>query len=68
MTLGEAMVKYRAKHNMSQPELAMLCKVSTMTISILERGLREPSRVTRTKIEYILYGKKGVNGDASDIR
>ena len=62
------MVRYRAKHNLSQPELAKLCKMSTMTISILERGLRVPSRVSRAKIEYVLYSEKGVNGDASDIQ
>lgn len=67
MTLGEAMVQYRAKNNLTQPELAKLCKMSTMSISILERGLRNPSRLTRAKIENLIYGDRKENNDGNYI-
>jgi transcriptional regulator with XRE-family HTH domain len=52
--LPERMLDYRAKNNMSQRELAEKVKVTIQTINSVERGLQEPSRLTRKKIELVI--------------
>ena len=54
MKLPERMLDYRAKNNMSQRELAEKVKVTIQTINSIERGLQEPSRLTRKKIELVI--------------
>ena len=54
MKLPERMLDYRAKNNMSQRELAEKVKVTIQTINSVERGLQEPSRLTRKKIELVI--------------
>ena len=54
MKLPERMLDYRAKNNMSQRELAEKVKVTIQTINSIERGLQEPSRLTRRKIELVI--------------
>ena len=54
MNLPERMLDYRAKNNMSQRELAEKVKVTIQTINSVERGLQEPSRLTRKKIELVI--------------
>ncbi len=54
MTLIERMIEYRAKHNLSQSELADKCNLSTMTVNAIERGYQNPSKITLAKIELIL--------------
>lgn len=54
MTLQEKMVTYRAKHNISQAELANRCKLSLQTVHSIESGLQSPSRVTEAKIRLIV--------------
>lgn len=58
--LAEKMVAYRAKHNMTQRELALKCKVSEVTIINAERGKRT-TNLTRGKIELAM--SEGVNDD-----
>jgi len=58
MKLPERMLDYRAKNNMSQRELAEKVKVTIQTINSVERGLQEPSRLTRKKIELVI-GEEG---------
>lgn len=52
--LPERMLDFRAKNNMSQRELAEKVKVTIQTINSIERGLQEPSRLTRKKIELVI--------------
>lgn len=54
MTLGERMVVYRAKENISQGELARRCGLSTQTVNSVENGLQSPSKVTLAKIELVI--------------
>lgn len=50
MDLGEKMLCFRAKHNLTQEQLAKLCRLSKLTIIKAERG-DEVSRITSKKIE-----------------
>ena len=59
MKLPERMLDYRAKNNMSQRELAEKVKVTIQTINSVERGLQEPSRLTRKKIELVIGEEEG---------
>lgn len=59
MTLMEMMVRYRAKHDMTQKELADECKVSVVTINAVERGLQTPSALTEAKIRLVVEEKEG---------
>lgn len=61
MTLGERMVRYRAKNRITQTELAQRCGVTLQTISNVERGIQEPSRVTVQKIELVISENEGGN-------
>ena len=54
MTLGERMVFYRAKEDISQGELARRCGLSTQTVNSVENGLQSPSKVTLAKIELVI--------------
>ena len=54
MTLPEQMLKYRARENISQKELARRCNVSLQTINCVETGAQTPSRLTRAKIEEVI--------------
>lgn len=58
MNLPERMLDYRARNDMSQRELAEKVKVTIQTINSIERGLQEPSRLTRKKIELVI-GEEG---------
>lgn len=49
--LGKRMIAYRARHNMSQEELAQKAKLSVMTVNFAENGTRTISKLTRWKIE-----------------
>lgn len=52
--LSEDMIKYRAKENISQTELAHRCGISLQTVNSVERGQQTPSRVTEEKIRLIV--------------
>ena len=49
--IGVRMLEYRAKHNMSQEEFANVTKLCLMTVNAIENGKREPTKLTRAKIE-----------------
>lgn len=49
--IGYNMLMYRAKHNMTQAELAKLIGVSLQTINSIENGKQTPRKLTRIKIE-----------------
>lgn len=53
-SLSDKMILYRAKHNMSQSELASKCEVSLQTINSIENGLQKPSRLTEMKIRLVI--------------
>ena len=54
----EKMIKYRAKHNLSQTGLARLCNVTTQTICNIENGVQDPSNLTKFKILEIIEKKE----------
>jgi len=54
MELAERMVRYRAKHRMSQRQLADECGLSLQTVNSIENGIQSPSRVTKAKIELVI--------------
>lgn len=56
--LSEKIISYRAKHDLSQIEFADLCKVTAQTISNIERGVQDPSKLTLAKILNIIDGDK----------
>ena len=58
MTLMEMMVRYRAKHDLTQKELADECKVSVVTVNAVERGLQTPSALTEAKIRLVVEEKE----------
>lgn len=57
MTLQEAIVEYRARHNISMKEFAERCKISLQTAMYVERGLQKPGRLTVKKIMLVLKGE-----------
>lgn len=54
MALPKEMIRYRAKHNISQTKLGELCGVSVMTINYIERGLQNPTTLTEAKIRLVI--------------
>ncbi len=54
MSLGERIIAYRARHNMSQEDFANLVKLNVMTISSVENGKHEPTKITAAKIDMFL--------------
>lgn len=52
--LRKQMLDYRAKHNISQSELAKLCNLSQQTVCNVEHGTQTPSMLTRHKILRII--------------
>lgn len=55
---GKRILAYRAKHNLSIEQMAILCRVSGVTLTNVERGLQNPSRLTTTKILAVLDSDK----------
>ena len=54
MTLAERIVEYRARERLNQTEFANKVGVTTMTISNIENGRQDPSRLTIAKIEQVI--------------
>lgn len=52
--LRNAMLRYRAKHSISQGELARRCGLSLQTVNSVENGTQNPSRLTAEKIRLII--------------
>lgn len=53
-TFRDRIIEYRARHNMSQEDFAIECKVCLMTVNAIENGKRNPTKLTKAKIEYVL--------------
>lgn len=58
MPLAEEMVKYRAKHGISQSKLGELCGINVMTINHIERGLQSPTPLTEAKIRLVIINEQ----------
>ena len=54
MELGEKILEYRARHNISQEDFANRAQVNVMTINSVENGKRTPTKLTTVKIERVL--------------
>lgn len=52
--LIDEMIRYRARHKLSQSDLAEKCGLSTQTINSVESGTQSPSKVTEMKIWLVL--------------
>lgn len=59
MGLREDMIRFRAENNMSQKDFAKLCKLTVQTIHYVEKGLQNPTDLTRAKIELAMKKKRG---------
>ena len=57
--LANRLINYRAKHRLSQKELADKCGVSAQTISNIECGYQKPNKVTLAKIDLVVGGENG---------
>ncbi|HCJ37843.1 MAG TPA: transcriptional regulator [Erysipelotrichaceae bacterium] len=54
MTLQDLMIRYRAKHKLTQRELADKVGVTLQTINSVENGYQKPSKVTEAKIRLVV--------------
>lgn len=52
--LRDLMLEYRAKHDISQSELAKKCNVSLTTICAIENGKQKPHKKTETRIRLVI--------------
>ncbi len=57
--LANRIINYRAKHRLSQKEMADRCGVSAQTISCIERGYQKPNKLTLAKIDLVVGGEDG---------
>lgn len=60
-TLQRKMIVFRAKHNLSQEELAKMCLLSKQTINTVELGIQKPSKLTEQKILNVIEKEKKEN-------
>lgn len=58
MELKDAIVQYRALHNMSMKDFAKKANLTVQTVMYVEKGLQKPSRLTKEKIMLVLKGEK----------
>ena len=54
MTLGDRMIRYRAENNLTQSQLAALCKISRPTVCMIEKYGTNATALTRAKIELVI--------------
>lgn len=66
MTLGKAIVMYRAKNKLTMKEFAEKCGLTMQTIYNVETVGQKPSRVTRAKIELVLNGEYELDKEDDD--
>lgn len=52
--LKDKMLDYRARHDLSQGELAEMCHVTKQTIWAVENGIQTPSKLTERKIRNVV--------------
>lgn len=60
MTLSEEILRYRARHNMSQRDFAERCGVTVQTINSVENGRQDAGKLTETKIKLVLEGDESI--------
>lgn len=53
MDIREEILRYRAKHNISQKEFARRAKLSEQTVNSVENGLQTPTALTVAKIKLV---------------
>ena len=58
MELKDAILEYRARHNLSMKAFAEKCNLSLQTVHYVEKGLQKPTRLTEKKIMLVLKGEK----------
>lgn len=61
--LGEQVLEYRARHNISQEDFANLAKLNVMTVNAIENNKYNPTKLTVRKIEIVLRGEAGENAE-----
>jgi DNA-binding XRE family transcriptional regulator len=65
--LATDMFNYRVEHDMSQTDLAKLCRISIQTVNSVENRKQNPSKMTRAKLERVIYANEGENnGNVTD--
>lgn len=52
--LRDKMLDFRARHDLSQEELAEKCHVTKQTIWAVEKGIQTPSKLTERKIRNVV--------------
>ena len=67
MTLGERIIRYRAKHNMTQVQFANKAGLSTQTIYLIESELQRPKKITVAKINLLLDEDEGKEDEVQHI-
>lgn len=53
--LATDMFNYRVDHDMSQTDLAKLCRISIQTVNSVENRKQNPGKMTRAKLERVIY-------------
>lgn len=59
MDLNERIIRYRAKHRITQKQMAELCGISLQTLCYVETKQQTPGKMTQTKIELVLEEDDG---------
>ena len=67
MTLGERIIMYRAKRDMTQVEFAKKAGLSTQTIYLIESDLQKPKKITVAKINLLLNEDEGKTDEVQHI-
>lgn len=55
--LQEMMLKYRARESISQRELARRANLAPQTVNNIERGIQDPSELTKMKLRLLIEGE-----------
>lgn len=58
ISLSELMVRYRAKYNINQEELAKRCNLTKQTVGAIESGRRTGTNLTKAKIMRVIEEDK----------
>lgn len=54
MCLSDNIIRYRAKHDLSQEQMAKKCGITKLTIFNIEHGKQTPTPKTEMKIRMVL--------------
>ena len=63
MDFGRTLLEFRAKHNLTQKQLAHIIGVDTNTVYRTENGKTEPTQVNKIKIENKMKEWEGSNNE-----